>query len=117
MPIVASATVQTTARKPLVMANGPTATIAMAGSQYSMKTRHRLVRMSRVSQVVASDFLLRLLLRYVQGAVRCLAYEVAEDVIGMVKRLLDLAEIFFQHRRGRIVIRASLGATGCGRFR
>jgi hypothetical protein len=41
------------------MASGPTATIAMAGSQYNMKTRHRLDRMSRDSQVVASDFMLR----------------------------------------------------------
>src|SRR5215469_16683454 len=59
MPIVVSATVQTTARQPLLMASGPTATIAMAGSQYSMKTRHRLERMSHDSQVVASDFILR----------------------------------------------------------
>jgi putative transposase len=32
---VASATVQTTARQPLLIASRPTATIAMAGSQYS----------------------------------------------------------------------------------
>src|SRR6516162_8491275 len=59
MPMVASATVQTTARQPLLMASGPTASIAMAGSQYSVKTSHRLDRMSRDSQVVASDFILR----------------------------------------------------------
>src|SRR5215472_2446600 len=58
MPIVASATVQTNARKPLLIASGPTASIAIAGSQYSMKTSHRLDRMSRDSQVVASDFIL-----------------------------------------------------------
>jgi len=57
--MVTSATVQTTARQPLLIASGPTATIAMAGSQYNMKTRHRLDRMSRDSQVVASDFILR----------------------------------------------------------
>src|SRR6516164_7724789 len=59
MPMVASATVQTTARQPLLMASGPTASIAMAGSQYSVKTSHRLDRMSRDSQVVASDFIPR----------------------------------------------------------
>src|SRR5215471_13308020 len=59
MPIVASATVQTTARQPLLIASGPTASIAMAGSQYSVKTSHRLDRMSRDSQVVASDFIPR----------------------------------------------------------
>src|SRR6516164_4984633 len=59
IPIVASATVHTTARQPLLMASGPTATIAMAGSQYSKKTRHRLDRMSRDSQAAASDFILR----------------------------------------------------------
>src|SRR5215469_8740294 len=67
MPIVTSAPVQTTARQPLLMASGPTATIAMAGSQYSRKTRHRLDRMSRDSQVVASDFILRTSFRHVQG--------------------------------------------------
>jgi len=56
---VASATVQTTDRQPLLIASGPTATIAMAGSQYRMKTRHRLDRMSCASQVVMSDFILR----------------------------------------------------------
>src|SRR5215470_9045166 len=59
MPIVASATVQTTARQPLLIASGPTARIAMAGIQYSVKTSRRLDRMSRDSQVVASDFILR----------------------------------------------------------
>jgi len=67
VPMVASATVQATARQPLLMASGPTATIPMAGSQYSRKTRHRLDRMSRDSQVVASDFILRTSFRHVQG--------------------------------------------------
>src|SRR5215472_11515536 len=59
MPVVVSATVQTTARPPLLMARGPTASIAMAGSQYSVKTSHRLDRMSRDSQAVPSDFMPR----------------------------------------------------------
>src|ERR1700741_5418509 len=60
MPMVTSAALQTTARQPLPMDSGPTASIAMAGSQYSMKTsHHRLDRMSRDSQVVASDFIPR----------------------------------------------------------
>src|SRR5215472_2442547 len=67
IPIVASATVHTTARQPLLMASGPTATIAMAGSQYSKKTHHRLDRMSRDSQAVASDFILRDAALRVQG--------------------------------------------------
>src|SRR5215469_11580195 len=50
-----SPTAQTTVRQPLLMAGAPAATIAMAGSQYSRKTRHRLERMSRDSQVVALD--------------------------------------------------------------
>ena len=62
MPIVASATVQTTVRQPLLMAGTPTTTIAIAGSQYRMKTRHRLDRMSRDLQVVALDS--TLLLRF-----------------------------------------------------
>src|SRR5215469_13012687 len=40
------------------MAGAPATTIAIAGSQYRMKTRHRLDRMSRDSQVVASGFTL-----------------------------------------------------------
>src|SRR5215469_9607768 len=54
-----SATVQTAVRQPLLMAGAPATTIAIAGSQYSVKTSHRLDRMSRDSQVVASDFILR----------------------------------------------------------
>src|SRR5215475_664279 len=60
--IVMSAIVQTTIRQPLLMAGAPTTTIAMAGSQYRMKTRNRLDRMSRDLQVVAFDS--TLLLRY-----------------------------------------------------
>src|SRR6516162_603425 len=54
-----SATVQTTVRQLLLMAGAPATTIAIAGSQYSVKTSHRLDRMSRDSQVVASDFIPR----------------------------------------------------------
>ena len=62
-PTVASATVQTTVRQPLLMAGAPVRTIAIAGSQYRVKTRHRLDRMSRDLQVVALDS--TLLLRYI----------------------------------------------------
>ncbi len=61
-PIVPSATVQTTVRQPLLMAGTPATTIAIAGSQYRRKTRHRLDRMSRDLQVVALDS--TLLLRF-----------------------------------------------------
>ena len=61
-PIVASATVQTTVRQPLLMAGAPATTIAIAGSQYSKKTRHRLERMSRDLQVEALES--TLVLRY-----------------------------------------------------
>src|SRR6516165_10739046 len=44
------------------MAGAPATTIAIAGSQYSKKTRHRLERMSRDLQVEALDS--TLLLRY-----------------------------------------------------
>src|SRR5215469_10886872 len=54
-----SATVQTTVRQPLLMTGAPATTIAIAGTQYSMKTSHRLDRMSRDSQVVGSDCILR----------------------------------------------------------
>src|SRR6516165_5822198 len=44
------------------MAGAPATTIAIAGSQYSKKTRHRLERMSRDLQVEALDS--TLVLRY-----------------------------------------------------
>ena len=58
--MMASATVQTTVRQPLLMTGTPATTIAIAGSQYSTKTLHRLDRMSRDLQVVALDSTLRL---------------------------------------------------------
>src|SRR5215472_15498299 len=64
-PIMPSPTAQTTARQALLMASGPTTTTAMAGSQYSRKTSHRLERMSRDSQVLALDS--TLFLPYIQG--------------------------------------------------
>src|SRR5215469_18882288 len=60
-----SPTAQTTVRQPLLMAGAPATTITMAGSQYSRKTRQRLERMSRDSQVLALDS--TLFLPYTQG--------------------------------------------------
>ena len=53
---------QTTVRQPLLTAGTPATTIAIAGSQYRRKARHRLERMSRDLQVVALDS--TLLLRF-----------------------------------------------------
>src|SRR5215467_15891815 len=82
-PITPSPTAQTAARQALLMASGPTTTIAMAGSQYSRKTSHRLERMSRDSQVLALDS--TLFLPYIQGYSRS----------GVQSRV--------KHNRGRII--------------
>ena len=72
-PIVASATVQTTVRQPLLMAGAPATTIAIAGSQYKMKTLHQLDKMSRDLQVVALDSTLPL--RYQRYSKTCSAVQ------------------------------------------
>jgi hypothetical protein len=63
--IMPSPTAQTIVRQPLLTAGAPATTITMAGSQYSRKTRHRLERMSRDSQVLALDS--TLFRPYIQG--------------------------------------------------
>jgi hypothetical protein len=64
IPIVASATVQTIVRQPVLNPELPATTIAMAGSQKTAKARHGLERISRDSQAVVSESIELITLRF-----------------------------------------------------